>query len=486
MSKCIILSRVSTLYQELDSQTARLLDEAHNQGYTDDDIIIIENKESAIKLKEEERLGLQRMKENIEKNPDINHIFIYELSRLSRRQLDLFSIRDYLIERKIQLTCCTPYFRMLEDGKLSQTANLMFSIFASMAESEMELKKERMLRGRQRNRMTGKIAEGRPLIGYKVDVDKRVIIDDEKKDFIIDMFTLYSTGLYSIKRLSDELIIRHPEYADNPQRTRNNVAYLIRCERYCGDEKYPQLISRELFEKCRNVAKKNNSENKYFEQCDALLKKLIFSKKSGNHMTFKAIKGGHRYEAPHEKPMIACLIKNIDEHVWQLAVTLHKTYIKNEDKLKKNLKQKQELTRKKMMNTQILESRLKEKIDRIEERLIYGKLSQERADSMTKEIQMELLQTQNDRKKLSEELNNITHLIDKANHAEMPDYQHFSYEEKIGIIREVIKRIELEKITYRDFRAWVTTNVDDFMYIIDFNNYTGSFSLTTKAMFVKP
>lgn len=76
--------------------------------------------------------------------------------------------------------------------------------------------------------------------------------------------------------------------------------------------------------------------------------------------------------------------------------------------------------------------------------------------------------------------------IDDNNFKTPPDYSKFTYEQKVELVHTVIKRIELEKITYRDFRAWVTTNVDDFMYIIDFNNYTGSFSLTTKAMFVKP
>ena len=145
MAKCIILSRVSTAQQELDSQTQAIKNEALRCGFKEKDFIIIEDIESAIKLSEEERNGLNKMKEEISKHGDITHVFIYELSRLSRRQLVLFSIRDYLIDRGIQLVCCTPYFRLLENGKLSQTANLMFSIFASMAESEMSLKQERMM-----------------------------------------------------------------------------------------------------------------------------------------------------------------------------------------------------------------------------------------------------------------------------------------------------------------------------------------------------
>lgn len=486
MSKCIILSRVSSNIQTLDSQTEAIKKQAVKEGYSPDDMLIIEDKESAIKLSEEERHGLNEMKRMINEDPEIDHIFIYELSRLSRRQLVLFSIRDFLIERGIQLTCCTPYFQMLENGKLSQTANLMFSIFASMAESEMELKKERMLRGRQYNRLTGKISEGRPTPGYRVREDKTLEIDPEKKDFIVDMFTLYATGQYSILTLTKELLMRHPQDGMTVTKLRPTVSWLLRYDRFCGDSQYPQIISRELFDKCREVAKSNTSNNKHFEKCDALLKRIIYSKKSGHHMTYKAIPCGHRYEAPYEKPMLACLIKNIDEHVWQLSQQLHKTYIMTQDETKKKLEAKADTIIKKMMNLQVMTKKLRDKTDLIEERLIYGKLSKDKANKMTAEIESQINQYENEKAKLNEDLMMTQKLIDDNTFKTPPDYNKFIYEQKVELVHTVIKRVELEKTTYRDFRAWVTTNVDDFMYIIDFNNYTGSFSLTSKAMFVKP
>ena len=105
MDRAIILSRVSTQQQDLTQQTDEVLREVHKDGFSDDNIIIIEDKESAIKLSEEERRGLNRMKCEINEDPNIKCVYIYELSRLSRRQLVLFSIRDYLVERNIQLIC---------------------------------------------------------------------------------------------------------------------------------------------------------------------------------------------------------------------------------------------------------------------------------------------------------------------------------------------------------------------------------------------
>ena len=49
MKKVIVLSRVSTSHQDLTQQTEEILREVHKDGYTDPNIIIIEDVESAIK-----------------------------------------------------------------------------------------------------------------------------------------------------------------------------------------------------------------------------------------------------------------------------------------------------------------------------------------------------------------------------------------------------------------------------------------------------
>ena len=71
MGKAIILSRVSTSQQDLTQQTEDVLREAHKDGYSARNIIIIENVESAIKLSEEERQGLNKMKDHIKRDSSI-------------------------------------------------------------------------------------------------------------------------------------------------------------------------------------------------------------------------------------------------------------------------------------------------------------------------------------------------------------------------------------------------------------------------------
>lgn len=62
MKKVIALTRVSTLSQELESQKLKVISAIH----ADDEIISISNKESGVLLSEEEMLGLDQMKREIQ------------------------------------------------------------------------------------------------------------------------------------------------------------------------------------------------------------------------------------------------------------------------------------------------------------------------------------------------------------------------------------------------------------------------------------
>lgn len=60
--KAILLIRVSTSKQDIGQQTEKVKNEALKDGYTADNLILIEDHESGVRLNEEERNGLNRMK----------------------------------------------------------------------------------------------------------------------------------------------------------------------------------------------------------------------------------------------------------------------------------------------------------------------------------------------------------------------------------------------------------------------------------------
>lgn len=481
MAKCILLSRVSTGYQSLDSQTQAIKNEAIRNGFKESDMIIIEDKESAIKLSEEERNGLNRMKDEIEHDKDITHLFIYELSRLSRRQLVLFSIRDYLIERNIQLVCCTPYFRLLEDGKLSQTANLVFSIFASMAESEMNLKQERFKRGKQRNKLNGK-AIGRVLYGYTTLEDKTIIVDEDKEEFVTDVFKMYATGMYSVVSLARELVDKYGDIKDNPKSMKGRIMHMLYDKRYCGDKQYPQIISEELFNKCREVGKQNTINNKHHIKDTALLKRIIYSKDTGFHLTFNGNIKGNRYISAHQKPRVTIMVDIIDPIIWNFAVILHKQYVMDSAKIRKQLQEKIDSATQKMVNLKVNTKKIDEKIDKTEERLIFGSLRQEKADALIAELNKSKKYNENECTKLSEEISNMTKLLESKTLEELPEYDSFSIDQKIDLIRQMISRVEISREGYYKITAYVYTNVDSFLYMFNIDTWNKVSTMSSKML----
>lgn len=329
--KAILLVRVSTEQQELDEQTLSLKRYALTKGYKENDLYLIEDKESAIKLSEDERNGLIRMKEIISKDKDVNAVFVWELSRLTRIPKTAYSLREFFINNHIQLYCYSPTFQLLNDDLVSinSQGSMTFAIFIELAEAEMRTKKERFHRSKVRNARTGKYSGGFIKFGYKLDAKGFYQIDEDKALLVRYIFNEYEKGK-SIFKLSKEL---HERGKINSQ---NFVRGILISECYTGfsnqynmERQYPQIISKEQFEKCRQIAKENDkradktSETYY-------CKNIIKCVECGTH--YYAIKASGAYvcygrygkEAKFDKskacknsPMIN--INLLDSIIWEIA-----------------------------------------------------------------------------------------------------------------------------------------------------------------------
>ena len=77
---CICFCRVSTQQQDLVQQTNSIMLEAERMGYNKDHQIIIEYKESGISLSSNERAGIDKLKDTVINNPNIEDMFEIELS----------------------------------------------------------------------------------------------------------------------------------------------------------------------------------------------------------------------------------------------------------------------------------------------------------------------------------------------------------------------------------------------------------------------
>ena len=446
--KIIILARVSTEGQSLESQVEKLIGEAKRLGYEEQDITIISGKESGVKLDIEERQTIQQMKEHIETGL-YDMVLIWEVSRLARRPKVLYEVREYLIERHVNLRCMTPQFTMLkEDGTIDPTASLVFALFGTMAEEEARLSKERMKRGRIAKREQLKYIGGNVQFGYTWDKENdKIYINEEERETVVEIFERYANG-ESKRQIAKDLIDRGKLRYDNYATACVMLGRMIRRPEYAGIKgdtyPYPAIISQELYYKVRTIAE---SRNKYRIRKQGLyyLQGIIHWKTNG--MLMSPYKCGVQYKAWDENTNSGTMINMnyIESLAWHFAVE-YKKRISGPEKLKMIKSLIDEMVYNNQRHQKVIEEHMSigKTIERINERVVKGKMSDEQGDRLIEEQQIRLKELDNmmlkyeeNRKQLQTQLNNLQNNVE--------DYNNVNEEQKNRIIRGCIKRVDIEK-----------------------------------------
>lgn len=449
--KCILFSRVSTERQTLDQQTNELINEAHRIGK---EYNVIEDKESAISLDEYERHGLNELKRLIETD-DYDTVICYEISRISRRPKVLYSIRDFLIERHIQLVILKPYMRLLDnDGKMSQTASIMFSLFSSLSESEMMIKKERMMRGKKMKKEQGYFIGGTIPYGYGIKNKKGHIIEDEANNIKM-VYELYAKGSnrVQITKKMYELGV----FGDFTKREVGvKVSCILKSENYIGNDCYPAIINdKNVWGTCKMKMENERKQNydKFhrtrMREVEPLCKGIFYVGDTDRIMRFNTNKNKYVYNpSDREKDRknninIQCQgsvsINILDSLVWSLV----KGYSTIENEVKKeDVERRINETRMKMANIDVQKKKLFAQIDKIEERVIKGRLSDEKAEQMENEIVGQIEEMNDTKIELSRYLDEQIIYLNTFDILEWQK-EELTYTQKRQVVLKYVDRIEM-------------------------------------------
>ena len=305
----IVLVRVSSLIQDTKPQKKALLDYAKNLGFTN--IHVIETKESGL-ADELDKVGTTEMFNYIEQNPVYQTVICSEISRLARRQSVLYSLRDWFVNNRIQLIFKDGNYRLFdENGEVSEIGYTLFSMYGMFAESEIRAKKFRFQQAKISLMKEGLSIPGKELFGYKrVPFDKKrntYKLHPENAEIVKKIFFWYLNGIEGtgINHTSISKIVNHcRSLSDFPKYTnsKRNINKLLKEEAYTGfkitsnkrknpefknnnktnqyivtntEIKYPQIISKEIFENVQNLLKTNNSRVEKSNTNTTLLAKLI-------------------------------------------------------------------------------------------------------------------------------------------------------------------------------------------------------------------
>ena len=290
MAKAIIWVRSSTTKQECESQREELIKTATSEPYKfkkSDLIEIGKVGASAIKMNKVYQQEVNQLLDAIHNVQDLSTIFVWETSRLARNEKAFYAMKDEIIKNKIQLICNVPQIKLLNDnGEVNEGMEITLNLLVTLAKQEMDIKKKRFARGKKQKAKEGKFSGGRIPFGYRAYPEKDNFIDvDEKEAEIVKMiYDMYEEG-YSQPRIAVELYERgykNPRYKEPHIIQLGLVAHILTNECYTGvqlkekvvkvkddDEerewiryarKFPQLITKEQFDRCRDIAKANRTK----------------------------------------------------------------------------------------------------------------------------------------------------------------------------------------------------------------------------------
>lgn len=419
MLRAICIIRTSTVQQEIESQRKEILIHAKEFGYTDEEIIVIGGAgASAIKLDDKYKENLAKVYSTIENN-QIECVFAWAIDRIGRDEVTLYSFKNYLIDKGVNLVIKEPSLKLLnEDGSINGGVEIAMALFIQLAKEEMRQKKARFKRAKARNKEQGRFNGGAIKFGYALDENNRYILDPTNSEIIKEIFRLYSSGKYSTNTLLEELKTRGINIAN-----KSRLRQILVDKAYIGEGTNitPVIISKEQFNRVQEILLNN---------------KIAFPKQQGKKYVFgnkilkckecgtNFIQQGHSYRCFGRQTdknkcnnTVSPRADIVDGILWKIALFEHLDYVTNntEDNIRDIEEQIAELEIK-LAQKEHIDGKYKVKFQRLQdgyENEIYTedqyhkkiqKIREEKREETIKfkELEERLI-------KLNEELYNLTH-----------------------------------------------------------------------------
>ena len=443
--------RASTEAQTIEDQHNEMVRFCNDEGY--DDLVFVEDKgASAIKLNDQYSLMIDQVKEEIEKDPTIRCFAVWELSRAFRNEGVYYEVKTFLLEHNVQFLCKNPYLKLLNpDGSLNSGMEIAMSLLATLAKQEMELKKERFARAKKAKWSQGKTIGGVVKYGYKVDQEGYIVENEETAPYVRLVFELYSTGKYSVRSLYEEL-------TERGYNTTYHIINKMVADKAYIDSPYPPLISRELWEKCEKVRKKNT---------------LAIPKNSQYYFgagIFKCSVCGHsmvvcstQYRCWHHSVLccappycengLTIRVENLDGLLWWIASKEEVQYRMKLDQDKRGEYEKQvEVLKGKISATEKKLSSLEEKKSRIQDLYIEGIIDKEEFKNRQNKTLLEAKRYNDTILSYKEKLGGILSLLEGNSDSEIsPEFLTATYtgvlkESDLKTMNEIVKK-HIKKVT---------------------------------------
>lgn len=310
--------------QDLQPQLDAVKRQIIADEYKESEIVVVKGKESAIKLKEEQRQTLNEMKQLIDDYPSIEAVYFFAVDRLARRMSVVMSIKEWADERKINLVFLNPQpmytFKRNEEGELvkNELTDLLLAMLSYGAMMEMRIKQERFKTSKDQLKAAGKVYAGKPMYGYYKAADKTIKKKDEEAEVISDLFYDYLNTSTSLKLLHENYVAkgRLPNIKGGPAR----IQHLFEELGYSGRNKnikYPAIVTPEIQDAVIEKMKLNKSQPKSTQKNIFLAKGILYDSVTNCTMTGSGSRGVYR---THVGKLEVVNVNAVDSILWYVAI----------------------------------------------------------------------------------------------------------------------------------------------------------------------
>lgn len=398
--KVIAIIRTSTIQQEIESQKQEVIAMVLADGYSESEIEVIGKQgASAIKVDDAYQENMEQVYKLINTSNNIQAVYAWGLDRIGRNEEILMKFKNFLISKKIQLIIKEPSLRLLnEDGSVNAGVELAFSLFATMAKQEMEQKKARFSRARNRNDSFGMYNGGYIPFGYKVE-DKYIVIDEEEAKIVRLIFNELASGMYSCDGLARELQSRGILFKGK-KLLYSNIRGIIKNSVYWGEQKnkagetrnIPPIISKELHDKAQAAVSANNtSKTNAYVNRHLLGLRLMKCPYCGCHLSVAAklyqCANHNRNYYDSRKRFEKCPngisigVDNLDRLLWWAASNVHFKYLQElKSQNTKEIDSKIEILKQKIAQSKKQIEQIADRVARVNNVYMDGDISEEERD----------------------------------------------------------------------------------------------------------
>lgn len=466
--RAIILVRVSTDRQEFENQRNELIQMAVADGFSKENLIIIEGEgASARKVDEKYKQEIRELYTTVESDPTIKAVYAWEISRIGRKEVILMQIKDFMIEHKVNIIIKEPSLRLLNyDGSVNNGVELAFSLFATMAKQEMDMKIARAKRTKKANKKEGIWNGGWIKFGYAIDDTNHYIIDPDTGNVVRQIFKMYLEEGATCRSIFNHFhslgyFPNNVRVIDDMQR----ISKMLKDRDYLGEGMYPRIIDDDLFEKVNE--KKGTHRHRHASSNEHLCKSILYDVKTG--IKYCPYKAAVRYCIKIKECPRTLSMNVMDDLVGYVTCLWHLSVVANSDDEKREKLQSLVVENNKkisVVNKQIVD--VNKKIDRVIKTHIdhprfmtKEKLDKELAvyDKIIREKELQIAKMKSDIAEAERLLNETTDDGMLVFHRR--EFEDLPLEQQYNIVRQTVKRIDSEYVSEGKYILTFTSVLGD-------------------------